>query len=221
MAEGQDDDSLTPVTKYAGVIPHFWYDIIGQMVPGSFLLVGMWSLGISNTKAECFVKTYLTNNSDLRFIPLLITLAVVAYFIGGILGPFSHLLIQEPFWKWFPTAIPATTVEHLRPIFGPMKNENDIKMVRDQCSWVVWKRAPDLAMIFSRWDAMALSARSIALSSAGLLVYSIAKCYGAASVTLLIVSIGSLLSFNHFRGKALTSRFEMLALVLHKHQPKT
>jgi hypothetical protein len=101
-----------------------------------------------------------------------------------------------------------------------LTDEKDVRVVRDQCSWVIWKRAPNLAIIFSRWDAMAFSGRSTALASVGLALYAIYKCYVPASVTLAIISIGSLLSFNHFREKALTARFEILSLILHVHEPK-
>jgi uncharacterized membrane protein len=82
-----------------------------------------------------------------------------------------------------------------------------------------------LAIIFSRWDAMAFAARSIAISSFLLVCYALyAHCFGSQNLplpifgilALLAIGVGSLNSFIHFRDNAVTVRFETVAVALHK-----
>jgi hypothetical protein len=113
MAEG--DESLKPVTQFTSIIPHFWYDIIGQIVPGSYLIVGLYWLGFRSATVGTFIQKYLTTNhtnhsGEIRFFPLLVVFAFSAYFIGGVLGSFSHWLVQLPVRKLKPIAIPAATL---------------------------------------------------------------------------------------------------------------
>lgn len=224
MAEG--DESLKPISQFTSIIPHFWYDIIGQIVPGSYLIVGLYWLGFRSAAVGTFTQEYLTTNltkdsGEIRFLPLLVVFALSAYFIGGVLGPFSFWSVQRPLRRFDPK-IPVATLTTLKPVFGEM-TEGDVEAARRRCTWVAWRRAPELAIIFSRWDAMAFAARSTALSSLLLVGYALyAHWFGpeklpvpvAGILVLLAILVGSMISFKHFRECAIISRFEILAVVL-------
>lgn len=225
MPEG--DESMKPVTQFTTIIPHFWYDIIGQIVPGSYLIVGLHWLGFRSTTIGAFVQKYLTtilpnNSGEIRFFPVLVVFAFSSYFVGGAIGPFSHWLVQVPFRRMWPLAVPAHTITLLEPIFGTTK-ATDIERIRRQCTWITWKCAPELAIIFSRWDAMAFAARSIALSSMCLLLFAIyADCVNPQRLPLsvygilLLLTIGFSNAFKHFRDNAFKARCEMVAVALYK-----
>ena len=96
MAE--DDGWIEPVAHFTGIIPHFWYDAIGQVGPGAFLLGGLYLFGFRSAPVVSLVQDYfITDSGEVHLLPLLGVLALAAYWTGGVFGPFSYRAVQWPY----------------------------------------------------------------------------------------------------------------------------
>jgi hypothetical protein len=216
------EEALKPVTQFTTLIPHFWYEIVGQIGPGAFFLMGFYLLGFRRATVDCFLQTYFkTASGEYQLFPLFILFVFTAHLAGGVLGSFSYCLVQWPFEKCsYYAAKMLAAYEHRGSATKKpaLATTQEIERIRRQSTWVIWKRAPQLAIFFSRWDAMAFAARSMVLSAAILALYA---HYGpphvavrsAAFLILLTITLGSIVSFRHYHELTRDARQQMLAVL--------
>jgi hypothetical protein len=87
----------TSIAKAASIqIPHFWYDLLGRIVPGAFLLVGLfsndWQVSLV-TFVHKFVGDFPLTSQTFGFF---LFFAAASYFAGLFLGAISYWIVDVP-----------------------------------------------------------------------------------------------------------------------------
>jgi hypothetical protein len=214
-------NEIPSVIEVGGLIPNFWFDAIGRIVPGLLLIGEMleaWYTANHPTIALSVVKDV----SAAQIAAACLLLAIAAYLVGFLMGALSDLAVVK-IWDCaspLPRVV-APTRRLLRTYFGSAwyvrcKSMTEfIIRARDLCSFFIWHRDPKLAVIFSRWDAEALASRSILVAGfLGLMMNRwLFHCWRGKYFYVILMLLAAR-SFWYYRRRALESRFQML-LVLH------
>ena len=215
-------------------IPHFWFDAIGRIVPGAFLLTGL--LGeyygdqlVSNFKSSQFtiLKALLADSAVLLLVGLF-SFIVAAYLTGFLLGSLSYWCVEwvfDRFWPFNMNDVPQSIHELLKrrgklPC-GSNKRalHRQIVRARNFCGNFLWTqpKALQIALLISRWDAEALASRSIALAAMGLLAWDMTfhgkRWLSLSRALLLLTLVAAITSFRHYRRRSLDTRFDAAALL--------
>jgi hypothetical protein len=157
--------------KVGGVIPNFFFDAIGRIVPGTYLVMGMLSAQYAS-RVEPFIRQI--GNSSLTVVILLsLCLLSLGYIAGFLLGAVSYwvewAMSKNERWslatlreRFGGSATEETRLERLfRDRFGFDITDDHAKI--QDCSWLcayfVWAENPQMGSMSSRWDAEALAAR--------------------------------------------------------------
>lgn len=199
MADEENEPaSLNASTRIPGIIPHFFYDLIGRILPGAYLILGvliiLWQEdGISNSVPKYLFEPGVLDKATgllvmLLTVGLLLFLAS-AYLVGFLLGAVSYYV--ERFCNvWRPMTldqllesfnlserIRAGLREAFRQQFsfdleGPDSGSSFREMTETSalCSYYVWAKNPNLGYMTSRWDAEALASRSVLVASLALFI---------------------------------------------------
>lgn len=211
MAETDEPPKLS---GFSSIVPHFHYDLIGRIVPGAYLLAGAYWLLVGR---GCLAKPGAMPSATALFL-----LALTAYAVGYMLGPVSHLLFDC--WCRFKEddiSKSANTIlgqGHLKDFAVANK---DVVLKSEFCFYVLWLRAPQLAIMRSRWDAEAFAARQFGTATLILVLIFVvmAVCHTspAQGVLFFCVTVPTFVlcirQFQYIRRKAILSRFIMLACV--------
>jgi hypothetical protein len=163
--------------RVGGVIPNFFFDAIGRIVPGTYLLVGTLWVGALPSVESLHSEIRSSVTTVLLFLFCLLS---IGYLAGFLLAGVSFLL------EWAMAKRKMWSLEMLRKRFGdsPLKetklervfferfgfkiiegNENNIEACSWLCAFHVWAENPHLGSMASRWDAEALADRSLAAAS--------------------------------------------------------
>ncbi len=82
--------------QISGMIPHFWFDILGRIVPGAFLLVGLfsedWHQSLTSFLHKFAADFPLTTHS----VGFFLLFSAASFFVGHFLGVLSYYLIAWP-----------------------------------------------------------------------------------------------------------------------------
>ncbi len=82
--------------QVSGTIPHFWFDILGRIVPGAFLLVGLfsedWHQSLTSFVHKFAADFPLTTHS----VGFFLLFSGASFFVGHFLGVLSYYLIDRP-----------------------------------------------------------------------------------------------------------------------------
>lgn len=82
--------------QVSGIIPHFWFDILGGIVPGAFLLVGLfsedWHQSLTSFVHKFAADFPLTTQS----VGFLLLFSAASFFVGHFLGVLSYYFIALP-----------------------------------------------------------------------------------------------------------------------------
>lgn len=228
-------------------IPFLFWDVIGRVFPGGFLILGAaisWSH---------FLPTYCFGNpSQLLTVthisPALATLVVgvitlafgiTASFLGFILGALSNQVIEKWIWK---SCSPLTTIglanslgingidelkARFRAQFGSDLKEESLNESSFLCAYFGWRVNPTLGAMQGRWDADLLASQSFVLVTAMLLSMVALEWIIVGydlfillwTLLLIVIGIGSCLNFNYHRKKRVYGRFALfLALTNNEHR---
>ena len=203
-----------------GIVPHFYYDLLGRIVPGIYLLVaGHWLVQL-NGKAPAL-------GNSLSATAIVIT-TLAAYAISFVLGPCSYWVFD---WlcRFDPKDLTGeiTDVMDKNGISHPLADKKgnfhgSILKQSELCGYRLWLRAPQLAIICSRWDAEAFTARQIGMVTIILLVVTAWMTVSGkppdhawiALCLFLLITVFSAKQFHYSRRKAILARFRMLASVV-------
>jgi hypothetical protein len=176
------------VEKIGGIIPLFFYDVIGHILPGTTLILGcVWYFkgldlsALSDPNKEFFWKNAGVVGTAL-FVLFFFGLAEI---LGMFLKPISFHLIQAPTRQW----IDPLCKEKLRKFLGladihdlkvrfrmhfgsdmleseEKKNRTEDKALNPAsflCAYYAMRIDPNLGLLSSRWDAEALSIQSLSV----------------------------------------------------------
>jgi hypothetical protein len=210
------ENELPEAGGAGGIVPHFYYDILGRIVPGVYLLVACHWLIQLGGKAPS-----LGNSLSLTAI---VTTAVAAYLTSFVIGPVSYLLFD---WlirfdkndvNEIKDILDKNGIAH--PVGGQKKDIHDSFVTQSElCGYTLWLRAPQLAIICSRWDAEAFTARQIGTITIILFGITAWMTFSGnrpdhawiALVLGVFVTVSSAQHFRYSRRKAILARFRMLA----------
>src|SRR5712692_52688 len=206
------NDSVNLPSRIGGVIPHFFYDVIGRIVPGAFFLASLWWVKSGkNLKDTAETLASATWSSVVMWFVLL---AVLGYLLGFLLGAVSHGLVERIWGSVRPWRIgdlrrgvgaagdETTRIETLfRERFGfevPATHDGVVT-----CSWLcayaVWDVNPYLGVLTSRWDAEALATRNLLIASLSALIYGLCQRQCGKSAVLGTIAISSFLAYGYHR----------------------
>ena len=147
-------------------IPHFWFDVIGRIIPGVFLLAGLAEM---HSKSElAFDLTVLVTQSATVVVVGLFLFIAAAYIAGFLLASLSFWTVEyltdcvKPFQI---KEIPDSVKEYAKRLRG--SQPENARRIRDFCGNLIWTRpeALQIAVITSKRDAETLASRSLALSA--------------------------------------------------------
>lgn len=196
--EDNESASLNASTRIPGIIPHFFYDLIGRILPGAYLIVGLliilWQQnGISNSVPKYLIEPDVLEKATGLLI-LLLTVGLLlflasAYLVGFLLGAVSYYV--ERLWNsWKPMTLDqllgsfdfserikaglkdAFRRQFLFDLEAPDSRSSFREMTETStlCSYYVWAKNPNLGYMTSRWDAEALASRSVLVVSLALFI---------------------------------------------------
>lgn len=198
-------------------IPHSWFDVIGRIVPGAFLLAGILEIllkpifMITCTRLLNQTATVLTT---VTVVGLTLYIAA-AYVTGFLLAPLSFLVIEwttDLLWPIKDECIPTSVKDLAQAILG----EVDARRIRDFCGNFIWTHpeAAQIAIITSKRDAETLASRSLAVAGLGLAVANAIHGYWCHVFVLILIAGAGCLSFRHYRRRSFDARFDATAALL-------
>jgi hypothetical protein len=100
MATEETELQHTASTQIPGIIPHFYYDLIGRVLPGTYLMMGLLALGWNRPELKN-VRDLLKSlgvsevNRTLLIFVLSVSLLVFvssAYLVGFVFGALSFFV---------------------------------------------------------------------------------------------------------------------------------
>jgi hypothetical protein len=218
-----------------GNIPFFFYDVIGRMFPGGFLIIGAIVSCLHLLPLYCFdpyLKSLKASETSVGFASLVIGLAVlilaaISTFLGFILAALSNLLVEKMIWrKCSPFNLKGLSeflgIENLDTLkkqfltqFGSEPKNGSLNESSFLCAYYGWKMNPGLGSMQGRWDSDLLAAQSFVLVSVililmtliegGIVGFDLFICLWLAA--LAFICCGSCLAFNYHRKKRVYGRF--------------
>jgi hypothetical protein len=217
-------------------IPFLFYDVIGRMLPGGFLIIGAFLSSLRFLPFYCFdpyLKTAKVSETSVGFATLALGLAVLIFgvtssFLGFILAALSNVLVEKMIWRRrSPFNLQGLSkflgIENIRFLktqfslqFGSEPKDGSLNESSFLCAYYGWKINPNLGTMQGRWDSDLLAAQSFVLVSAALIVMALAEGFIGGGfdlflivwlVVLAIILCGSCLAFNYHRKKRVYGRF--------------
>jgi len=98
-----DEDSGSP-ERVGGLIPHFFFDLIGRIVPGAFLLLSSYVLVDPQLELLGRTKDLFKDFPFLGSAAVLLAFVAAGYFVGLLLGAISYV-IEHVWARWKPLTI--------------------------------------------------------------------------------------------------------------------
>jgi len=206
--------------QVGSLVPNVWFDIFGRIIPGAYLLLGIFSFTWSSVPAVC-VREYL-EKYPVTGLPIAFLVFIGAtYMIGWLLGAASYWLVEFPssgvrrIWARIRerSLVPSRIEQIVEQSCGPewsknLREENKKRKARDHCTYLIWHTDPTLAVIFGRWDAESLGARSTVIASLLLLYLAKGRSY-PVTCSLWAVAATALVAYLYHSKRALNARFDM------------
>jgi hypothetical protein len=223
-------------------IPHVWFDIIGRVIPGAFLIVGLGAEGYFPDSIKRCIFDPSVPTLTLTFILLVYISA--AFTAGFLLGPLGCIL--DCAWnKRRPLRLEefsGDTIKLLEDEFKVSKEESidrqnqNIWRARLTAVHILWTRPTALsaAALVSKRDAEKLASSSLAWAGLVLMGGWVAvwtlSCFGigphepfAVRVMVLavlsVVVVMSLFAYDHYRKRVVETPLDALAEIRYKPMP--
>jgi len=234
-------DEEAPSTKETGgLIPLFFYDVIGRILPGAILMFGvLLYLDPQSllTWPKPLVDTFPKDSTAGYTFAALLIFFGIAHLLGIVLGSLSFSVLEN-LWKWpfelnicrlqKHLGLTSTTVLETRykAHFGSPLPKGSLNGPSFLCSYYVWRINPKLGLITARADAELLAARSLLFA---ILLLSVMPVLGQWvkefpphvwwhwELSLAPFFIASALYFHHSRKKRVFDRFALFIVVTTKH----
>jgi hypothetical protein len=202
-------------------IPHLWFDIIGRIIPGAFLLGGV----VEATYATCghdALKAYIGQFSRLGLGAGVLAFTVGAWITGFLLSQISHPLFKYGWlavrWIKKPSTVslPSSIVKFLPP---HLKSESE---KTDFCFHYLWTRSRGgpIVTLASKRDAEALASKSLSTGALMLVLFNFYPfgTYRSGGVYLFyaVVALLGLRASNHYERRKIQTRLDGIVSLLDK-----
>jgi len=224
LAEVSSEMAEAKVPDVAGLssfVPHFHYDLIGRIAPGMYLLLcGYWIIKIIKFKGEV---------PSLTAAPSFATMVVAvlfAYVVGIIIAPLSNFVFDSllPFCRFSVKNTPNVVLKAIEQngwqppstTLPKRKWNSQIRSLSELSVYVLWQRAPLLAISTSRLDADAFAARQFGMATIILIAImawtlgGTVKGHEPMFITLAGIVFFCYLQFRYSKRRTIISRFVML-----------
>ena len=212
-------------------IPFLFYDVIGRMMPGSYLILGVMLCRPTFIQGTvCFLKDSdaLKVSGGLAAVLIgtgLILFGFISSFFGFLLAPLSYLVVEQWLWarsrlndsdlvKFLGIETAASLNERFKRQFGSERNQNSLNRSSFLCAYYAWQTATALGEMQGRFDSDLLASQSFVLVSIVLFVALLIEAIRAISTYVLVLLIvvvligaASTLAFNYHRKKRVYGRF--------------
>lgn len=227
-------------------IPFLFYDVIGRMFPGGFLIIGGFLSSLHFLPFYCFdswLKTSKVSEISVGFATLVIGLSVLIFavsssFLGFVLGALSNILVEKMIWrrcspfdlkglgKFLGIDNLGFVKTQFQLQFGSEPQDGSLNESSFLCAYYGWKVNTNVGAMQARWDSDLLAAQSFVLVSVILIAMAVIEGVVAGFdlflivwlIVLTIILSGSCLAFNYHRKKRVYGRFGLfLALSSHAH----
>lgn len=209
--------------KVAGLIPYFFYDLYGRILPGLYLLSGLllafWckpaALGLKSGVRDASASEWIIGSA----------IALAACFIVGLL---LTEVTRITLWKLrvpvsiedlrahFGSApeVPSTIESAFQSRFGfplspPSKSGTYLIGCGRLCEFVVISQSPAMDAVAVRVAAEELLSRSLFVASLILLPFSFRPFNWWALIVYSFVAVLSYGSYKHYRRKSILEKFQM------------
>lgn len=222
--------------QVSGMIPHFWFDILGRIVPGGFLLVGLFSEDWHKSLTEFVHKFAADFPLTTHSVGFFLLFSATSFFVGNFLGVLSYYFIDRPVAFFWPIKRGSVGTPDELPIpemlktwlkgfesktsmseandgaseasrYERMRKHDLVVRQSDALGHWLWIRCPELAVLVSRWGADSLAGRSVAVASAILLVIKWPLLSWTIRIFLLILLLCGVSTYHYYRNKVATRVF--------------
>jgi hypothetical protein len=99
---GNEPGGIPSAGQVGGIIPHFYFDVIGRILPGTFFIIGLAFLLLPASALDefkCSVLPPVREESGTYLIfagtVCIFGLALFSYIVGSLLGAVSHFLFER------------------------------------------------------------------------------------------------------------------------------
>lgn len=235
-----DESEPVSASKAGGLIPFFFYDVIGRILPGAFLIVCVLIAlrgGRSLYSWPSLLQSVFPKDSSGGYSAVVVLLFFgTAAFLGLMLGSLSHV-VEGPWQRWISPLnlcglskyTGASDLEKLklrfRTQFGSELTDENLNDVSFLALYHVWNADPNLGAMSSRIDSEHLAARSCILVSLVSTLYAwlglAIRCFRSDTpadwvwaVSILFILIGSGITFDYSRKRRLYGRFQLFLVTL-------
>jgi hypothetical protein len=218
----------------AANIPFLFYDVIGRMFPGGFLMIGAclsWDHFLPLYCFDTYLKQTKISETSVGFATLALSLAILVFavtstFLGFILAALSNLFVEKLMRYFSPYDLDGLRdflgIENIAFLetqflnqFGAMPMDDSLNDSSFLCAYYCWKFNPTLGAMQGRWDSDLLAAQSFVLVSAILIamgawegrVVGLDLFLEVWLTVLVLIFCGSFLAFKYHRKKRVYGRF--------------
>jgi hypothetical protein len=228
-------------------IPFLYYDVIGRMIPGAYLIIG---------ELACFLPFYnwsklvlfldrtraLGMSTGLATVVIgtaLLFFGLVTVFLGFVLSALSFVLVERVFRRRSPLnhsgLVKFLGIENansldvrFRDQFGTEPTKESLTGASFLCAYYIWKTNTNLGYMQGRQDSDLIAAQSFVLVSVALIVTVLCEMIfwdrttylGVLLAVLVVIALGSMLAFNYHRKKRVYGRFQLFLALSDPPSPK-
>lgn len=223
-------------------IPFLFYDVIGRMMPGAYLMFGAalcwlpffrWQQLASFL--ECIQALGISGWPSAALVgAALLLFAFVSSFLGFLLGALSYAVVEEGLCHWRPLdssgLVDFLGIENeaalnarFKTQFGsePVQKKGSLNRSSFLCAYYIWRTNTALGEMQGRYDSDLLAARSFVLVSGALFVTVFIEMLFSCFSTYFLVWLGVLaiflwaswLAFTYHRKTRVYGRFGMFLAI--------
>lgn len=227
-------------------IPFLFYDVIGRMMPGAYLIFGIAVCSFpffTRQQFICLGRRVQAHTPESAIAVSIIGICIVFFFCasafcGFLLASLSYLLVEKPWnrcsplnYKGMKEFMGEETAASINSRFDgrfgvKLEKLDSLNRPSFICAYDIWRTDINLGQMQGRHDADLLAAQSFVLVTMVLViitgyeacVYLQPFLYSWLAI-LIILGLGSVLSFNYHRKKRVYGRFEMFLALNEQASP--
>ena len=225
-------------STFRAYIPFFFYDVIGRMMPGAYLILGAmlcfpkFVQGIVSFFKDPHTQTMSGGLAAVLISTALLLFGFISSFFGFLLAALSHEVVEKGIWRWWPLnesdlikflgiENASSLRERFKTQFGSELKKDSLNRSSFLCAYHIWQSATALGEMQGRYDSDLLASQSFVLVSMALIMVLLIEAHSLGFSTYLVVllivlaliGVASGLSFNYHRKKRVYGRFGLFLAI--------